>query len=218
MRTYPEALAYAKGQVTSPSKDWYNLCQQFSRLTVGAAAWAPSARQAFNATPEQYRHTEWPPPAGSIAYWGTPHSGAGHATTVLDTLYSNDIYRRGRIDPVKLTRTASEMPFVTRWGLPYRGYITQTPSGPIAQQPAPELPVVAVADLVGARRLLPSLSARLVNLALEAEGYLPKQLVRSYFGPRAEAEFRRWRRDHGFGLNTRAALEALGAIHGFAVA
>lgn len=131
MRTYTEALAYAKGQVGSPTESWYNLCQKFSRLTFGAAAWAPSAREAFNATPAAHRHTSWPPRPGSIAYWGNAHTGAGHATPILDTCYSNDIYRRGQIDPVRLTASASSMPFVTKWGLPYRGWIDTTPSGPI---------------------------------------------------------------------------------------
>jgi hypothetical protein len=218
VRTYDEALAFARDEVKNPSKDWYNLCQMFSRRTFGAAAWAPSAREAFNATPAAHRHTSWPPPAGSIAYWGNAHTGAGHATPILDTAYSNDIYRHGKIDPVKLTPTASQMPFVTKWGLPFRGWIDTTPSGPIPTPPAPpSLPVVKVSDLLGARAYLPSTSGRLVNLALRDEGYLPASLVRSYFGPRAQAEFRRWRGTHGFGLDTRAALVALGAIHDFTV-
>lgn len=80
------------------------------------------------------------------------------------------------------------------------------------------LPVVRLADLSGARALLPSRSAYLVNKALEAEHYLPGLLVRSFWGPRVQAEFRRWRADHGFGLDTKAALVALGARRGFTVA
>lgn len=221
MRTYAEALAYAKGQVVAPTQDWYNLCQMFSRKTFGASAWAPSAREAFNATPAANRHTSWPPRPGSIAYWGNAHSGAGHATPILDTCYSNDIYRRGKIDAVKLTATPDAMPFVTKWGLPYRGWIDATPSGAIPTPPAPpSLPVVKVSDLVGARALLPSTSARLVNQALVAEGVLPANLARSTFAPRSRAvyEFRGWRVRHGFGTDTRAALAALGALHGFTIA
>lgn len=140
MRTYAQALAWVKGQVAHPSQDWTNLCQGFSRQAFGAAAWAPSAREAFNATPSAHRHTSWPPPAGSIAYWGNAHAGAGHATPVLDTLYSTDIFRHGKVDPVKLTRSASDMPFVTKWGLPYRGWIDATPSGEIPTPPRPANP------------------------------------------------------------------------------
>lgn len=82
----------------------------------------------------------------------------------------------------------------------------------------PALPAVKVSDLLGVRALLPSDAARIVNQALAAEGYLPANLVRSYFGPRAQAEFRRWRSDHGFGKDTRAALVALGAKRGFTLA
>ena len=135
MRPYSEAQSWAKGQVTRPTPPdgtWYNRCQQFSRMTFGAAVWAPTAREAFNVTPAKYRHTSWPPRPGSIAYWGNAHTGNGHATPVLDTLYSNDIYRRGLIDPVKITSAAKDMPFVRKWGLPYRGWIDTTPSGAIA--------------------------------------------------------------------------------------
>lgn len=216
MRTLEDARAWARGQVTNPSQDWYNLCQKFSRNTFGAAAWAPSAREAYNAIPGDHKHTSWPPPPGSIAYWGFAHAGSGHATPVFDVAYSNDIYRRGKIDPVKLTAKPEDMPFVTKWGLPYRGWIDWTPSGALPIAPKPEK-VVKVADLIGPRAFLPSQSARLVNEALASEGYLPANLVRSYFGVRAQAEFRRWRRDKGFGTNTRAALTALGSLYGWSV-
>lgn len=223
MRSYPDALAWAKRQVTAPTPPegtWYNRCQQFSRLVFGAAVWAPSAREAFNATPAANRHTSWPPPSGSIAYWGNSHSGAGHATPILDTCYSNDIYRRGQIDPVRLTARADQMPFVTRWGMPYRGWIDATPSGAIPRPPAsPALPVVKVSDLTGLRARFSSVSGRLVNQALVAEGVLPVELARATFAPRSRAnyEFRGWRARHGFGTDTRAALTALGHVHGFAV-
>ena len=127
MRTYDEALAWARSQVTNPSKSWYNLCQQFSRMAYGAEAWAPSAREAFNIAKEKgWAHTSFPPPPGSIAYYGTPNTGFGHATPVFDGgyVYSNDIKRRGKIDKVKW----DEIP--QRWSsYPYRGWIDETPSG-----------------------------------------------------------------------------------------
>jgi len=138
MRPYPQALAWIKGQVNNPTQNWSNLCQSISRQTVGADAWAPSAREAFNDIPAQHRHTSWPPPAGSICYWGNPDVGFGLATFVGEgVIYSNDIYRHGMIDPVRITTRAMDMPFSTQWGLAYRGWIDWTPSGSINLKPVP---------------------------------------------------------------------------------
>ena len=138
MRTYAAALAWIKGQVKNPSQDWNNLCQMISRSAVGADAWAPSAREAFNQTPLVHRHSSWPPPAGSIAYWGNPDYGFGHATFVGDgVIYSNDIKRHGMIDTVPITTRAADAAFAKSWGLAYRGWIDATPSGSINLKPKP---------------------------------------------------------------------------------
>lgn len=139
MRKYADALAWIKSQVTSPTQSWANLCQSISRQAVGADAWAPSAREAFNAIPAEHRHTSWPPPAGSIAYWGNASSGFGHATFVgPGVFFSNDIKRPGKIDTVPVTTRAQDAAFVKQWGLPYRGWIDWTPSGPIDIPPPPK--------------------------------------------------------------------------------
>lgn len=220
MRSYADALAWAKRQVTAPTPPegtWYNRCQQFSRLVFGAAVWAPSAREAFNATPAANRHTSWPPPPGSIAYWGNDHSGAGHATPILDTCYSNDIYRRGQIDKVKITTRADQMPFVTRWGLPYRGWIDATPSGPIPRPPVPVGRVVRLAELQPHDRVPSSTSALIMNDALIAEGLLPKASRRAYWSPAAHEAFRVFRNQGKYPDNL-AAFQALGRRHDFTVA
>jgi len=214
MRTWQEAVAYAKAEHAHASRDWTNKCQMFARTCVGAAAWAPSAREAFNATPAANRHTGIPP-AGALVYYGNAHSGAGHATFSDGDGYvwSTDILRHGQVDRVRYDV------FEKAWGLPFRGWIDATPSGKLDLKPAPVAPavsagaVVRVADLVGIKR---STSAALINRALIAEGY--KIPTRAYWSPATSAAFRNYRAAHGFGKNTRAACVALGAKHGFTVA
>ena len=76
-------------------------------------------------------------------------------------------------------------------------------------------PVVRMADLTGFKK---STSAALINDALVAEGLLPKVLRRGYWSPAAQLAFRRYRNGHGFGKDSKAAVIALGAKHGFTVA
>jgi hypothetical protein len=85
--------------------------------------------------------------------------------------------------------------------------------------PAAPLPVVNLADLSGARALLPSRSAYIVNTALKAEGVLGLTPVRSYWSPGARAAFLKWRNAHGFTASeNRAAFIALGKQRGYTVA
>jgi len=126
MRSLPAAVAYAKAEQAHASRNWSNLCQMFSRSCVGAAAWAPSAREAFNAIPAQHRHMGVPP-QGALVYFGNAVSGTGHATFSdgNNYVYSTDILRPGKVDRVKIDL------IVKNWGLPYRGWIDWTPSGAI---------------------------------------------------------------------------------------
>jgi len=100
-------------------------------MCVGAAAWAPSAREAFNAIPAKNKHTDTHPPAGALVYYGVPDRGYGHAVVSAGGgfVWSTDIKRSGKVDRVPLS-----LP-VTQWGLPYRGWIDATPSGPLDLAP-----------------------------------------------------------------------------------
>jgi hypothetical protein len=134
MHSYAEAKAFAVAEQKHASRNWSNSCQMFARTAFGAAAWAPSAREAFNSTPAAHRHTSFPPPAGSIAYYGVADRGFGHAVVVVENgwVYSTDILRSGCVDKVKWNV------FEKAWGLSYRGWIDTTPSGPLPiQHPAP---------------------------------------------------------------------------------
>ena len=210
MRTWQEAVAFAEAEHAHPSQNWSGLCQKFARSCVGAAPWAPSAREAFNAVPQASRHTSVPP-TGALVYYGNAHFGAGHATFSAGDgwVWSTDILRHGKVDRVRYDV------FESAWSLPFRGWIDLTPSGHISLKVPPPLPVgavVRVADLVGIKR---SASAAYVNRALVAEGY--KIPTRAYWSPSTSAAFRNYRAAHGFGKNTRAALVTLGAKHGFTV-
>ena len=135
MRTFTQAKAFALAQHASPRRaGWFRSCQAFSRQCVGAPPFGTSARLAFNATPAQHKHASSPPPAGSIAYFGRPDRGAGHAVFVVEGGYvwSNDIVRHGKIDRVKWDV------FISHWHQPYRGWIDRCPAGAL-----PVLPVTA---------------------------------------------------------------------------
>lgn len=136
MRTYVQAKEFAQQQHRSGSSAWFRQCQMFSRQCVGSPAFGASAREAFNGTPEEHRHESQPPPAGSIAYYGFPGSGAGHAVFVVHGghVWSNDIVRRGHIDRVRWDV------FPSRWALPYRGWISATPFGELPVQRRDEGP------------------------------------------------------------------------------
>ena len=127
MRDFAAALAYARAEEAHASRDWSNLCQMFARTCVAAAAWAPSAREAFNAVPQANRHLGVPP-LGALVYYGNAHTGAGHATFSAGGgyVYSTDIKRKGKVDRVPY------LIFEKAWGLQYRGWIDLTPSGPIS--------------------------------------------------------------------------------------
>jgi hypothetical protein len=130
MRTYQQAKEFAQHQHRSGSSSWHNLCQLFSRQCVGAAPFGASARDAFNATSPSARHTSSPPPAGAIAYYGFEDHGAGHAVFAVNGgfVWSNDILRTGQIDRVRWDV------FVSRWRLPYRGWISACPTGELPVQ------------------------------------------------------------------------------------
>lgn len=131
MRTFAEAKEFAQQEHRDGrSHNWYRLCQVFARQCVGAPPFGASAREAFNNQPAARRHTSSPPPAGSIAYYGFPDRGAGHAVFAVHGgfVWSNDILRAGKIDRVQWDV------FVSRWRLPYRGWIDACPAGELPVQ------------------------------------------------------------------------------------
>jgi hypothetical protein len=136
MRAYNEAKAFARSQHHNPrAGGWFNGCQMFARQSVGATPFGISARLAFENTPASARHSSHPPPPGSIAYYGRPGVGSGHAVFVVEGGYvwSNDILRHAGIDRVNWNV------FRDAWNLPYRGWIDSCPSGTLPVQRAGRL-------------------------------------------------------------------------------
>ena len=134
MRTYVQALAFAQAEVKKPTQNWHWMCQRFTRITVGADAWAPTATQAWNSIPAAHKHTSYPPPAGAIAYYGDNNSD-GHAvfSEGAGWIFTTDYQIAGHVGRVKW-----DYP-VKQWGMKYRGWIDWTPSGPIQFKPAPRI-------------------------------------------------------------------------------
>jgi hypothetical protein len=103
MRDYEQAKSFAIHEHRQPGgTGWFNMCQSFSRQSVGAAGFGATARLAFNSIPRDHKFESSPPPPGSIAYYGRPDQGAGHAVFVVEggSVWSNDILRQGHIDRV----------------------------------------------------------------------------------------------------------------------
>jgi hypothetical protein len=241
MRTYEQAQAFAEKQRLSNRAIWFNLCQKFSRSCVGAGGWAPSARKAFNAVPAKWRSTSFPPPPGSIAYYGSATHGNGHAVFVSGKpgfVYSNDIKRRGKIDLVPWNV------FGSAWGMPYRGYITHTPNGtplpikphatPVKPKPANTIiPTVSVARLIKAAKAdIPAATGHktypaevlIVEKALNRAGLLASKFVDGSFGTTTRDAYGDWQRHLGYsgadanGVPGLVSLTALGKKYGFRVA
>ena len=148
MRTYTQAKAFAEHQHASPTQGWFDLCQVFSRQCVGAPPFGKSARLAFEGTPAAHVHTSSPPPPGSIAYYGRPGVGRGHAVFVVEggLVWSTDILHHDKVDKVRWDVFPKGHP--KGWSLPYRGWIDRCPAGALPlQQAAAAGPGAAVAGV-----------------------------------------------------------------------
>ena len=217
MRTYEQAKEFAQQQHRG-SASWHNLCQLFSRQCVGAAPFGASAREAFDATPSDARHSTSPPPPGSIAYYGFADRGAGHAVFAVNGgfVWSNDIVRTGRIDRVQWDV------FPSRWGLPYRGWISACPTGELPVQRQDEGPTYRQSKRVyrSKMRLEQDDSDSVWNLqvALASRGFEFANGPSGYYGQhtrRSVAAFQRrqgWSGPDADGLAGPATIGRLGLV------
>lgn len=148
MRTYPQAIAYAKGQRDNPSDyvQQQGHCQMFARLCVGADVWGdPSpilgyrtAMTAWHAIPDKYK-APGKVVGGGLGYFDDPNRNdmaeTGHAIYFADwagNAFSTDIARPGHVDLVHYS-------LITRkWGMRFLGSIIWTPSGAINLAPKPK--------------------------------------------------------------------------------
>jgi Putative peptidoglycan binding domain len=201
MRSYDQAREFAIHEHQQPRREgWYNSCQMFSRQCVGATAFGLSAREAFNGIAPEHRHTSSPPPPGSIAYYGRPDQGFGHAVFAVEggKVWSNDILRHGQIDRVDWDI------FIPRWGLAYRGWIDNCPAG--------ELPVKKAAAHIteGYRQARKVYRSKMrfrqddsdsvwnLQLALIAAGLTFTHGPTAYYGERTRGACRTYQRRQGW--------------------
>lgn len=127
LRTLHQAKDFALAEHHHASINWFRQCQVFARNCIGSPPFGGSARLAFNSIPDRHRHESFPPPSGSLAYYGFAGHGTGHAVFAVDGgwVWSTDILRHGKIDKVRWDVFTKS----NGWNLPYRGWIDWCPSG-----------------------------------------------------------------------------------------
>lgn len=130
-------FAFAQAQHAAPSKDWHDLCQEFTHdafsvpsdgTPTAAAWWAKSTR----------KHPETDPamiPRGVPVYWTGGSSGAGHAAVSRGdgTVWGTDLVRDGQVDVYKIADVHA------RWGLTLVGW-TEDIDGVRVWEPGPPPP------------------------------------------------------------------------------
>ncbi len=153
-----EAVAYARGQVDSPDKDYTGMCLHSVAWCYGfTSSGVYDASSFWRGMPSALKTLGGgDPPTGAIALWTGGSAGHGHAAVVVGAnragtpmVASTDIRRAGRIDVVPLREVSS------RWGLPYEGWsVPYFQFGTVDSRPAPgvygskwEHGIVRVAEL-----------------------------------------------------------------------
>lgn len=133
-RSVDDVIAWSKKQISTPSQDWYNLCQSHCRQAYGVPAWAGSAWEAWNTIPSSKKVATSNPakaPRGSLIYY--KGGSYGHVTIAIGkstttNVLSNDYKRKGKIDEC----STRDLP---RWGLQVVGYSFWTPHGELRPDP-----------------------------------------------------------------------------------
>lgn len=131
------AIRWAEEQSRNPSRNWFGLCQMFTRMAFGAPGGAKTAALAWANNGGQHPGDLNPPPAVPV-YWTGGSSGAGHAAVSAGggNIWSTDIKRHGKVDLVSIAYLNSH------WGLPYAGWTekingVKVYKGQTATSPAP---------------------------------------------------------------------------------
>lgn len=103
-RTAPDAIAWARGQVTDPDKSYYRLCLQFVRMAFGLSAVFPDAGTAWDQAKKKHKTTDpLKVPRGVPVFWELP-TAADHVALSLGDgkCISNDVVTKGRINVVTI--------------------------------------------------------------------------------------------------------------------
>jgi hypothetical protein len=234
--TPQQAVAYARGEVAMPDKDYSGLCLHFTSWCYGyGGAGATSAAAFWSSSDHRLRHSGGRPPAGAVVLWTGGSHGYGHATISAGggKIYSTDIRRSGRVDLVPLTEIHD------RWGLHYVGWTPPYFPGGWGSNPnrAPtvtrHLPAIWLHNMEhaarndrdrGRRHGSHPRGVRQIEQALRSEGLLgPYHSYDGSFGPETVKAYAKWQRRCGYegdaadGIPGEGSLTKLGALHGFRV-
>jgi len=109
MRSIKKQQEWCADQVTNPTQNWSNLCQSFSRKSLGMDGYGSSAKIAWGNVSDKYKvfitkpsDKEWwaSVPRGALLY--STHGTYGHAWVGMGSskAYSTDYKRQGKIDVV----------------------------------------------------------------------------------------------------------------------
>ena len=109
MRSIKKQQEWCESQVSKPTQDWSNMCQSFSRQSLGMGGYGSSAKIAWSNVSSKYKvpitkasDSAWwaSIPQGSLLY--STHGTYGHAWVAMGSskAYSTDYKRKGHIDVV----------------------------------------------------------------------------------------------------------------------
>lgn len=104
VRTPAQAVTWAKGQITSPSKDYYRLCLQFVRMAFGLGVNFPDAGTAWDQAKKKHRTSDSTEiPRGVPVFWELP-STADHVALSLGDgkCISTDATGKGKVGIVTI--------------------------------------------------------------------------------------------------------------------
>lgn len=237
--TPAQAVTYALGEVDSPDKDYFRMCDHFAGAWVwgyGGSGYV-SAIAHWQAVPASFRHPgNGDPPAGALLFWEIGEYGHIAIAVAPGQAASTDIRRKGKVDVVPITEIHR------RWGAAYLGWTAPYLARAWGRNPheprAVPRPVVHLASVVAAAGKDPGAAqgstthpaeVRIVERALAAEGLLAAQWVDGSFGSRTLDAYSAWQHrcrltgspaQHGSaadGIPGRTTLARLGRKHGFDV-
>lgn len=247
MRNDQGAVAWARNQWAHGGESWYRMCLAFVHECWAVPARYPTALSAWqNAEHKHPYKGVGEIPLGAPVFSNRAGDQYGHVFIAgrrnlagQRIFYSNDVKRRGGIDPVTIDF------FPTRWGHTVLGW-TEDLNGftlPL-DRPLPDphpLPVphrkgsVSLGALVAAAHADPDRAqggttpgstddVRIVESALMSLGFLPRQYASDgSYGSSTVQAYKRWQQRCGFhgkdadGIPGQSSLAALGRQFGFAV-
>ena len=166
-RSIPQAVSWARRQVTAPAHSWFQLCLSFVRQAYGLPAVYPSAKAAWDNAQDKVRTTR----AAGIPR-GVPvfYRGGKFWHVVLSLgdglCLSNDVRRRGRIDVVRLDAITEAWGYpIVGWTRDLNGRTLPAPPRPAVRRPNVEAALAAIERAGRAKGQAPGVIKRLDEAA-----------------------------------------------------